>query len=231
MPHTRAFASAGLAIAAACSPYPRIACTPGPISACFGFDIAFHPLPGDSTRITIRIQDLQGTIPADNAAWSQLLYLRVYRNMNPPLGFPDDGPAVPTWDPAVQPIGPAPAGSGWHNTGANSPSFVSEWVGTGGTYGTNVGYVAGRDSTYNEVSNIGAGLRTYTAAGTAPGWVTFNFVAQRPVRAADVGVQLSAWASQVPAASLPVPQQVGCQLVAGGGPIGPACHFLDYNLP
>ena len=225
------FVGGALALGMACNPYPRIACTPDALKACFGTDIAFRSLGGDSTLITIRVQDLQGTIPEDNSAWSQLLYVRVYRNMNPSLGFPADGPVVPTWDATVLTLGPAPAGSGWRNVGVNSPSFVSEWTAAGGTYGTNVGYVSGRDTTYNQVVKAGAGLRTYTGAGKAPGWVTFTFVAHRSVTESDIGVQLSAWASLQPASTLAPPQQVGCQLVKGGGPVSSDCVFLPYNLP
>ena len=223
---------ATVAFATACDDdYPLIACTSGVHKACFGFDIAFEPLVGDSTRITVRVQNLQGTISADSTAWSQLLYVRVYRNMNPVLGFPNGGTITASWDATVAPIGPEPAGSGWHNSGVNSPSFVSEWIATGGSYGTNVGYVSGRDSTYNQVANVGAGLRTYSGADTAPGWVTFTFVATQPVTDSDVGVQLSAWASNQPAASLPVPEQVGCQIIPGGDPVTAGCVFLPYNLP
>jgi hypothetical protein len=220
-----------LALALACNPYPRIACTPGALEACFGTDISFRRLGGDSTLIIIRVQNLQGTITEDNSAWSQLLYIRVYRNTNPSLGFPADGPVLPTWDATVQTLGPAPPGSGWRNVGVNSPSFVNEWTAAGGTYGTNVGYVSGRDSTYNQVVKAGAGLRTYTGPGKAPGWVTFTFVAHRPISSSDVGIQLSAWASLQSASMLPPPEQVGCQLVKGGGPISSDCVFHLYNLP
>ncbi len=230
-PRTVMLLGAVCAVATACNPYPRIVCTPGTITACFGIDVSFRAMPGDSTEITLRVQNLRGTVSSDNSAWSQLLYLRVYRNMDPPLGFPAAGPITPTWDATVQTLGPAPPKSGWQNTGVSSPSFVSEWVATGGTYGTNVGYVSGRDSTYNQQVNAGAGLRTYAGPGTAPGWVTFSFVAARPVTASDVGVQLSAWASLLPAATLPVPQQLGCQVIAGGGPVSPDCTFLPYDLP
>jgi hypothetical protein len=209
--------------------FRRIACTTGALKACFGTEVTFRRIPGDSTRITIRIQNLQGTLSADNTAWSQLLYIRVFRNTNPPVGFPNGGSVTPTWDASVQTLGPGAPGSGWHNAGTNSPSFVSEWVGVGGSYGTNVGYVSGRDVTYNQVANVGAGLRTYTAAATAPGWVTFSFKAGRPVTTGDVGVQISAWATNQPAASLPVPQQVGCTLIGGGG--ANACTFLPYSFP
>lgn len=77
-------------------PTARIACTPGEFSACSGTQVTFQSLPGDSTRITIRIQDLLGTIPQDNTAWSQLLYVRVWRGGAPLLGFPNNDPIVPT---------------------------------------------------------------------------------------------------------------------------------------
>jgi len=214
----------------ACKPKPRIACTNGALKACFGTEVEFTHFGNDSTRVTIDIQNLQGTIPDDNTAYSQLLYIRVYRNMLPVLAFPNGGSVVPTWTTTVQTIAPGPAGSGWHNTGVNSPSFVSEWIATGGSYGSNVGYVAGRDVTYNQITHTGAGLRTFTAVGRAPGWVTFRFVAHHNVTASDIGIQISAWASAQPAATLAAPTQVGCQLITGGGPIGPPCTFLPYNL-
>jgi hypothetical protein len=210
---------------------PRIACTTGALKACFGTDVTFTNFGTDSTRVKIDIQNLQGTVAQDNTAWSQLLYIRVYRNMNPPLGFPNGGSVVPTWTATVQPLGPSPAGSGWRNSGANSPSFVSEWVATGGSYGSNVGYVSGRDTTYNQVVNAGAGLRTFSGVGRAPGWVTFSFVAHHRLTASDIGIQVSAWASTQPARSLAAPTQVGCQLITGGGPIAPPCEFFAYNLP
>lgn len=214
----------------ACAPRPQIVCTPGPIQACFGIVVDFQNLGGDSTRITIDVQDLQGTVPNDNSTWSQLLYIRVYRNMAPSLGFPGPGAITPTWYAAVQTIGPSAPGSGWHNTGVNSPSFVSEWVAAGGTYGTDVGYVSGRDSAYNQVVHAGAGLRTYVGPGKNPGWVRFSFVAQHVVTRDDVGVQLSAWASLQPASTLQAPQQVGCQVINGGGPVEPGCDSFPYNL-
>ncbi|MEJ2184964.1 MAG: hypothetical protein P8Z36_03405 [Gemmatimonadota bacterium] len=219
-----------IAGASACAPSPQIVCTPGAIQACFGIVVDFRSFGSDSTRITIDVQDLQGTVPQDNAAWSQLLYVRVYRNMDPSLGFPGPGAITPTWDAAVQTIGPSAPGSGWHNTGANSPSFVSEWVASGGGYGTDVGYVSGRDTTYNQVVHTGAGLRTYIGPGKNPGWVRFSFVAQHVVTSADVGVQLSAWASPQPASTLQAPQQVGCQVITGGGPVVSGCAVFPYNL-
>lgn len=214
----------------ACAPERQIVCTTGAIRACFGIVVDFRSLGGDSTRISIDVQDLQGTVPDDNSAWSQLLYVRVYRNMMPSLGFPGPGAITPTWDATVQTIGPSAPGSGWQNTGVNSPSFVSEWIATGGTYGTDVGYVSGRDSTYNQVVHAGAGLRTYIGPGKDPGWVRFSFVAQHAVKSADVGVQLSAWASPQPASTLQTPQQVGCQVIIGGGPVGPGCTVFPYDL-
>ncbi len=219
-----------MSLATACSrPLPRIACTPGALSACFGISTTFTPAAGDSTIVTIRVQNLQGSTSHDNTAWSQLLYLRVYRNSNPSLKFPQTGPFTPTWDPSVAAIGPGAPGTGWHNTGASFPSFVSEWVGVGGSYGANVGYVAGRDTTYNEVAKVGAGLRTYTH-GAAPGWVTFTFRAGHPVTAADVSVGLSAWASAQPASGLPVPSQVSCVVIVVNGGVS-NCNFFPYHFP
>ena len=209
----------------------RIACTPGKFSACFGTEVTFQALPGDSTRITIRIQDLQGTVSQDNTAWSQLLDVRVWRGGPPLLGFPNFGPILPTWTPQVQPLGPGAPGSGWHNGGINMPEVsYSEWLAIGGTYGQNVGYVSGKDVSYNQAANTGSGLRTYTAPGVFPGWVTFSFVAAHHVTASDVLVELAAWVSDKPATSLPVPQEVGCILINGGSnPF--VCKFFPYNLP
>lgn len=230
IPRSAILACATATLAAACNPYPRIVCTPEVIRACFGFDQSLRSLGGDSTLITIRIQNLQGTILRDSSAWSQLLYIRVFRNMAPSLGFPEGGPVIPTWDPGVQTIGPEPKGSGWHNGGTNFPSFVSEWAAVGGQYGKNVGYVAGRARTYNEVVGAGAGLRTYKAPGKRPGWVTFTFVAKRPVTAADIHIEIAAWASLQPASSLPVPENVGCQVIQGGGTAAHGCIDLPYDL-
>ena len=224
---------AGLTLALAgtgCAEDPQIVCTPGSLRACFGIEVIVRQVGGNDTRVTIHVQNLQGTIADDNTAWSQLLYLRVYRNMNPALGFPVGGDVVPTWEPAVATIGPGPAGSGWRNTGVNSPEFVSEWIATSGAYGTDVGYIAGRAATYNEVAGVGAGFRTFSGVGSAPGWVTFTFLAGQPFTISDVGVQLAAWASNQPASGLPAPQSVGCQVIKGGGPLSTDCIFLPYNL-
>ncbi|MEJ2218595.1 MAG: hypothetical protein P8099_18550 [Gemmatimonadota bacterium] len=219
-----------IAGASACAPKPQLVCTTGAVQACFGIVVDFRKMPGDSTRITIDVQDLQGTVPNDNSAWSQLLYVRVYRNMDPSLGFPGPGVITPTWDTTVQTIGPSAPGSGWHNTGVSSPSFVSEWIAAGGGYGTDVGYVSGRDTSYNQVVNAGAGLRTYIGPGKNPGWVRFSFVAQHVVTRDDVGVQLSAWASLQPASTLQAPQQLGCQVITGGGPVSGSCASFPYKL-
>jgi len=235
-PTKMAFTRATLVLATAClalgcrRDFRRIACTTGALKSCFGIQVLFRSLPGDSTRVTIRMQNLQGSVAADNTAWSQLLYVRVYRNSSPSLAFPNDGAVLPTWDASVQTLGPGAPGSGWKNIGSNSPpNIMSEWVGVGGVYGTNVGYIAGRDPTYNQVANIGAGLRTYSAAATPPGWVTFSFVAGRPFTSADVGVQFSVWASDQPASGLPVPKQIGCTYIPSG--VASACTILPYSFP
>ncbi len=217
------------ALSAACNHNPRIACTRGTLRACFGIDISFNPV-GDSTIITIRIQDLQGIVRADNTAWSQLLYLRVYRNMAPSLSFPGPGTITPSWDATVTPIGPGAPGSGWTNMGVNYPSFVSEWVAAGASPGSSAGYVTGRDVAYSEFRHTGAGLRTFTAPEKAPGWVTFYFVAHHIVTAADVGVQISAFASDQPASAVVAPQQVGCQVIPGGGSVTTDCDLLTYGI-
>jgi hypothetical protein len=213
-----------------CAEDPQIVCTPGSLKACFGIEVIVRPVGGNDTRVTIHVQNLQGTIADDNTAWSQLLYLRVYRNMEPALGFPVGGDVVPTWDPAVTTIGPGAAGSGWRNVGVNSPEFVSEWVASGGTCGADVGYLAGRNETCNEVAGAGAGFRTFSGVGSAPGWVTFSFLAGQRFTISDVGVQLAAWASDQAASGRPAPQSVGCQVIRGGGPLSTDCIFLPYNL-
>lgn len=207
----------------------QILCTRGAVKACFGFTISFVNYGNDSTRIWIQVQDLQGTIPQDNTAWSQLLYIAVTRNSNPSLKFPPWGEAVlPTWSGAVGILGSSPPGSGWTNRGTSEPSFVSQWMAFGATYGSAGGYVSGRGGTYNQLLNAGAGLRTFKAAGQAPGWVTFNFVAHHHVTRGDVEVDLSAWTSLYPANINVTPKQVGCTVPIVPGP--GFCKVFPYTL-
>jgi len=218
-------------VMAGCGPSPQIACTTGTLKACFGTEVFFYPFGNDSTRIEIWVQDLQGTVTADNTAWSSLLYIRVYRNLLPQLNFPVAGGSVlPTWSGPVQTLGPSAPGSGWKDTGVSYPSFVSEWIATGGGYSTDVGYVSGRDTTYHQVVNTGSGLRTYNAAGHAPGWVKFSFIAHSHVTKNDIGIELSAWASAQPASTLAVPSQVGCTILVSPVSQGLPCTFLTYDL-
>jgi hypothetical protein len=135
---------------------------------------------------------------------------------------------LPTWSGAVGILGSSPPGSGWTNLGASVPSFVSEWRVTGAAWGSPRGYVSGRGGTYNQLLSVGAGLRTFKAAGQAPGWVTFKFVAHHHVTRSDVEVDWSAWASLYPANLNVTPKQVGCivPIVPGHG----FCKVYPYTL-
>jgi hypothetical protein len=216
----------------ACAQNPRIVCTPGALNACFGIDVVVQPIEGSNdTRVTVHIQNLQGTVPDDNTAWSQLNHIRIHRNLEPSLGFPGGGDIMPTWWPSVTTIGPEPPGSGWRNVGVNSPpGLVSEWIATGGLYDGDGGYIAGRNQTYKQAAKVGAGLRTFSGVGTAPGWVTFTFVAAESFTADDVSVYIAIDASTQPASGLPVPEGVGCYIPGFGLNGDNECIELPYNL-